>query len=67
MFSNHVVNVDTCQLPLFQERYDLIIPEAHYNNPLVAPLLGLLENGAFREAVARLPGYDVTQMGKIVK
>ncbi len=54
-------------LPLFQERYDLIIPEAHYNSPLVAPLLGLLEDGAFREAVARLPGYDVTQMGKIVK
>ena len=53
-------------LPLFQERYDLIIPEAHYNSPLLAPLLGLLEDAVFREAVARLPGYEVTQMGKMV-
>ena len=53
-------------LPLFQERYDLVIPEAYYNNPLLTPLLEMLEDGAFREAVARLPGYEVSQMGKIV-
>lgn len=54
-------------IPLFQERYDLIIPEAHYNSSLLQPLLGLLEDVAFREAVAKLPGYDVSQMGNIVK
>jgi putative molybdopterin biosynthesis protein len=53
-------------LELFQERYDLIIPEAHYNNPLLAPMLELLENAAFRAGVGKLPGYDVTDMGKIV-
>lgn len=53
-------------LPLFQERYDLIIPEVHYNSPLLAPLLALLEEGSFRETVANLPGYDVKQMGQIV-
>ncbi|HNB51262.1 MAG TPA: molybdopterin biosynthesis protein [Anaerolineales bacterium] len=53
-------------LPLFQERYDLILPEAHYNSPLLAPLLEMLETPAFREAVAKLPGYDVREMGKIV-
>ncbi|HLF88755.1 MAG TPA: molybdopterin biosynthesis protein [Anaerolineales bacterium] len=53
-------------LALFQERYDLIIPEAHYNSPLLAPLLEMLADGPFREAVAKLPGYNVTQMGKII-
>lgn len=53
-------------VPLFQERYDLIAPKAHYNSPLFAPLLGLLEMPAFRDAVAGLPGYNVSQMGQIV-
>ncbi|GAB4577560.1 MAG: molybdopterin biosynthesis protein [Anaerolineales bacterium] len=53
-------------VPLFQERYDLIIPKAHYNSPLLSPVLGLLDDMAFRMEVARLPGYDVSQMGKIV-
>ncbi|NUM45735.1 MAG: molybdopterin biosynthesis protein [Anaerolineales bacterium] len=52
-------------LPLFQERYDLIIPEDHYNSLLLAPLLDLLADGAFRAAVATLPGYDVSDMGQI--
>lgn len=52
--------------PLFQERYDLVIPRQYYEAPLLEPLLRVIENPAFRKAVAALPGYDTTLMGVIV-
>ncbi len=53
-------------LPLFQERYDLVIPTDYYRSPLLSPLLDLLADGQFQSAVAALPGYDTRQMGQIV-
>ena len=53
-------------VPLFQERFDLIIPAEYAQSDLLAPLFELLEDQAFKAAVAQLPGYDVNQMGKIV-
>jgi putative molybdopterin biosynthesis protein len=53
-------------LPLFEERYDLIIPDDHYQNPLLAPLLELLHDESFKQTVASLPGYDVSDMGRLV-
>jgi putative molybdopterin biosynthesis protein len=53
-------------IPLFQERYDIIIPREYYNSSLIAPLLGVLQKDDFRKAVEKLPGYDVTLMGKII-
>jgi putative molybdopterin biosynthesis protein len=50
-------------IPLFKERYDLVIPQKHYESPLLAPLLSLLSDPSFRQAVSELPGYDVTMMG----
>jgi putative molybdopterin biosynthesis protein len=50
--------------PLFHERYDLVIPEPHYSSNKLAPLLALLSDEAFRQAVSDLPGYDVTPMGQ---
>lgn len=53
-------------IPLFQERYDLVIPAQHYRSSLLAPLLYELSNPEFRRAVSSLPGYDVALMGNIV-
>lgn len=53
-------------VPLFEERYDLVIPEQYYTSSLLAPLLQLLEEPRFRQAVAALPGYDTRQMGRPV-
>ncbi len=53
-------------VPLFQERYDLVIPLEHARSPLLEPLLGLLHEPAFQQAVAKMPGYDVTPMGTVV-
>jgi putative molybdopterin biosynthesis protein len=47
------------------ERYDLVIPHEYYESPLLAPLLDLLHDAAFRTAVAALPGYDTSQMGDV--
>jgi putative molybdopterin biosynthesis protein len=53
-------------IPLFQERYDLVIPKKFAEDDLLAPLFGLLSERHFREAVAQLPGYDVSVMGTVV-
>lgn len=53
-------------IPLFQERYDLIIPAVQYRAQLLQPLLELLEEAAFRKAVAAMPGYDTSIMGTLV-
>jgi putative molybdopterin biosynthesis protein len=53
-------------IPLFQERYDLVIPQEYAGSDLLAPLFDLLADAEFRAAVAALPGYDVSVMGNTV-
>ncbi len=54
-------------IPLFNERYDLVIPQEHHESSLLKPLLDLLHDDRFRQAVAALPGYDVSRMGEVVQ
>ncbi len=51
---------------LFDERYDLVIPREHFDSPTLQPLLELLQDQSFRQAVRALPGYDVQPMGSII-
>jgi putative molybdopterin biosynthesis protein len=53
-------------IPLYQERYDLVIPKEYAESDLLTPLFAVLENREFRSAVAALPGYDVSKMGELV-
>ena len=53
-------------IPLFQERYDLVIPRQFAEGDLLAPLFELLAERRFREAVSQLRGYDVSVMGTII-
>ncbi|MBK9927192.1 MAG: molybdopterin biosynthesis protein [Anaerolineales bacterium] len=53
-------------IPLFQERYDLVIPKQFADDELLTPLFGLLADSAFRKAVSQLTGYDVSVMGTII-
>jgi len=53
-------------IPLYQERYDLIIPSEFAESDLLAPLFDVMENPEFRTAVSTLPGYDVSVMGKLI-
>jgi putative molybdopterin biosynthesis protein len=53
-------------LPLYSERFDLIIPEHFVESELLEPLFDLLQDPSFKKAVSQRPGYDVTQMGTLV-
>jgi len=56
---------NTCNidfLPLFRERYDLVIPIANYRGKLV-PLLEIVGSEDFRKAVTDAGGYDTSQTG----
>jgi putative molybdopterin biosynthesis protein len=49
-------------IPLFQERYDIVIPREQ-SEPML-PLLETLQTRAFRQDVASLNGYDTTHTGE---
>jgi molybdate-binding protein len=53
-------------VPLFQERYDLVVPKIYAADELLLPLWQLLEKSEFQNMVASLPGYDVRIMGTII-
>jgi len=53
-------------IPLYQERYDLIIPEVHFQSELLQPVWNVMEDPAFRKAVEALPGYAIDVMGKMI-
>lgn len=53
-------------IPLFNEKYQLIIPTEYYSDKLLKPLLETIQKKEFQTAVAKLPGYDVSEMGKII-
>ncbi len=55
-------------VPLFQERFDLVIPAIHYHSALLAPLLALLQNppASFLDRVHALGGYGTEGMGDVL-
>jgi putative molybdopterin biosynthesis protein len=53
-------------VPLFNERYDLVIPKEHAQSGLMAPLFDLLHDISFHNTVSKLKGYDTTVMGRII-
>jgi molybdate-binding protein/DNA-binding transcriptional regulator YhcF (GntR family) len=50
-------------LPLFRERYDLVIPMENYRNELLAPLLKAVISEEFKAVVNKAGGYDTSQTG----
>ena len=54
--------------PLFDERYDLIIPVQHFESPLLEPLLRVIRDRTlgFAAAVEALGGYSTAQMGEVL-
>ncbi len=51
-------------IPLYQERYDLVIPLVYYQADLLSPLLKLLGDQDFKKSVANLAGYNIERMGQ---
>jgi putative molybdopterin biosynthesis protein len=53
-------------VPLYEERYELVIPKIYADSPLLLPLYDILSDPHFRELVESLPGYDANEMGVVV-
>ncbi len=55
-------------VPLFEERYDLVIPTEHVEGRLLAPFLGMLRRppADFLRRVAVLGGYGTAHMGEVL-
>ena len=53
-------------VPLFEERYDLVIPKEFSDGELLAPLLKIIKERDFREAVTALKGYDISISGNVI-
>jgi putative molybdopterin biosynthesis protein len=49
------------------EPYDLVLYEATLADPVLAPLLALLEDADFRTEVEALGGYDASEMGRRIR
>jgi putative molybdopterin biosynthesis protein len=50
-------------IPLFNERYDLVIPEDRFHSPNLQPALEIMNSKKFRLAVESLGGYDTHDLG----
>ena len=53
-------------VPLFTERYDLVIPHDYLEGDLLAPLMEVISLKEFKGSVSALPGYDVSETGKVI-
>lgn len=57
----------TCNLgflPLFRERYDLVMPLANYRNKMFEPLLDIIKSQDFKKIVDNIGGYDTSKTGE---
>jgi molybdate-binding protein len=50
-------------VPLFRERYDLVVPSEKLSEPEIARLLDQLQSRPFKRVASRLHGYDIDEMG----
>ncbi len=53
-------------IPIIKERYDLIIPERYFHSEGITKILEIIRTNHFKEQVARLGGYDLSECGKIL-
>jgi len=51
-------------IPLFEERYDLVLPAEKLHDPRVSTFLDHVQGIAFRQTVADLPGYSTRHTGE---
>lgn len=52
-------------IPLFEERYDLVLTKAATSDDLLLPLLDHLQTAVFRQTVTALAGYNAAYTGEV--
>jgi putative molybdopterin biosynthesis protein len=59
------VNLDF--IPLFSERYDLVMAEAFFKSADFLPVMETLHSADFRRAVEKLGGYNTSHTGEVLR
>jgi molybdate-binding protein/DNA-binding HxlR family transcriptional regulator len=54
-------------IPLFEERYDLVMEDSLLQSPQLSPVLEEINSQAYREKIESLGGYNTSQTGKIIR
>jgi putative molybdopterin biosynthesis protein len=60
----HALDLDF--LPLYQESYQLIIPDEFFNSDLLSPVKEILNDTDFQKTVEAMQGYGASRMGTII-
>ncbi len=60
----HALGLDF--IPVVSERYDLIIPEAFWNDEKIQMVISIIRNEEFQERILELGGYDISETGKVL-
>jgi putative molybdopterin biosynthesis protein len=50
-------------IPLFEERFDLVLPQSLLTTPKLQPVLNRLQSSEFRQKIRNLAGYHTDQTG----
>jgi putative molybdopterin biosynthesis protein len=53
-------------VPLVRERFDIVIPKAHFFSPAVQTLLDIVGSQDFRNRVDAMGGYDTADSGRMI-
>ncbi len=53
-------------IPLFRERYDLLVRGDFFSSWIFGQILEILADETFRQEVAKLGGYEVSDMGRVL-
>jgi putative molybdopterin biosynthesis protein len=51
-------------IPMFSERYDLIIPRDRIDNPEIVPIIDMVRSQTFRRKITTLAGYEDLHTGE---
>ena len=54
-------------IPIFKERYDLVIPRDLLEKPGVQQVIERLNSPDYRRQVGKMPGYDISHMGNMLE
>jgi putative molybdopterin biosynthesis protein len=58
------IALDLDFVPIFKERFDLVIPIHFFDGELLQPIWTIFEDKKFRKAIDEIPGYNSAPLGK---
>lgn len=54
-------------IPLYEERYDLVVPQLHFESYLFAPALELARDKSIQQEISAVPGFKIDSIGVVLE